>query len=169
VSVLGQGSAGAQPGSLAAAQAAAQAAQGSAAGGPAVGWSVGLSFEIPLGNHEAKARKELADLEVRKAGLGLQRAAQQVTEEVNVASRAVTAARKQLEVSQEATRTAETKYQNELERVRAGRTTAHILANVQSDLLKEQTGLAQAQAEVQKALADLWTATGSLLPRLGLG
>ena len=52
---------------------------------------------------------------------------------------------------------------------RAGRTTAHILTTVQADLVRERTALAQAQAEVHKALADLWAATGSLLPRLGLG
>jgi outer membrane protein TolC len=133
-----------------------------------VGWSVGLSFAIPLGNSEARGRKELADLAVRQADLGVARAQQQITEEVNGAARAVVATRKQLEVSQEAAHTAETKYQNELERFRAGRSTAFVVANMHADWLKEQTNLASAQADVQKALTDLWTSTGTLLPRLGL-
>jgi outer membrane protein TolC len=131
-----------------------------------VGWSVGLVLEIPLGNREAKARRDLAELEVRRAEVAAEQLAQATSEELNVAWRATQVSREQLELSRSAAAVAETKVANELERYRSGKTTAHILSTVQAELAKERAAREQAVADFNKALVSLWTASGTLFDEL---
>jgi outer membrane protein TolC len=133
-----------------------------------VGFSVGLSLEIPLGNSAAKARKEMADIDERHAELALDEVDQQISEELNLAWRGVNAAREQLRVTESAADLAATKATNELERFRAGKTTAQILTTVQADLAKERLAKEQAIADYNKALVDLNSASGTLIDGLNL-
>lgn len=130
-----------------------------------VGWSVGLVFEIPLGNRGAEAKRDVASLEVKRAELMMERATQQVSEELNVAWRAVRSMREQLEVTVAAAQVAQTKVDNEQERYRAGKTSAQNLTLMQAELVREQLNKEQALADFNKALVELRTASGTLLDR----
>jgi outer membrane protein TolC len=133
-----------------------------------VGWSAGLSLEVPLGNLEAKARRDLASLQVRRAELSEQVALQDLSLELNLAWRAYQLARRQLGLTEEAAKLAEVKLQNETERYQAGKITAHILSTVQLETIQERLSREEALATLVKSVLDMQAASGGLLSRLGL-
>lgn len=126
-------------------------------------WSVGLVLEIPLGNREARADVELADLRVQQAKVGLLEQEQAISEELKVAWRGVLAAQALVKLTTAAVEVAEIKLTNELDRYRAGKSAGQILLIVQTDLIQERLSLQQARATLQKALVDLHSASGGLL------
>lgn len=132
-----------------------------------VGWSVGLLLEIPLENRAAKAKREVADLEVRRSENLLSQLELGISEELNVAWRAVRTAKQQLEVTESAVKVAEIKLDAERERYRAGKSSAHILTSIEADAVKEKLNKEQAVADFNKALVQLWTASGTLMSRVG--
>jgi outer membrane protein TolC len=133
-----------------------------------VGWSAGLSLEVPLGNLEAKARRELAGIQVRRAELTEQVAIQELSLELNLAWRSLQLARQQLRLTEEAAKVAEEKLRNETDRYKAGKITAHILSSVQIEAVTERLAREQALADLVKADVDMQAASGGLLSRLGL-
>lgn len=133
-----------------------------------IGWSAGLSLDVPLGNHEAKARRALAAIQVRRAELTQQIAMQELSLELNLAWRGLQLARQQLRLTEEAGKMAEEKLANETERYQAGKTTAHILSTVQIEAVTERLNREQALADLVKAVVDMQAASGGLLNRLGL-
>jgi outer membrane protein TolC len=133
-----------------------------------VGWNAGLSLEVPLGNLEARTRRDLAALQVRRAELSEQIAIQDLSLELNLSWRALQLARRQLQLTTEAATLAEVKLQNESERYKAGKITAHILSTVQLETIQERLSREEALATLVKSVIDMQAASGSLLGRLGL-
>jgi len=133
-----------------------------------IGWSAGLTLDVPLGNLEAKARRALAAIQVRRAELTQQIAIQELSLELNLAWRSLQLARQQLRLTEEAAKMAEEKLANETERYQAGKTTAHILSTVQIEAVTERLNREQALADLVKAVVDMQAASGGLLNRLGL-
>jgi outer membrane protein len=133
-----------------------------------VGWSAGLSLEVPLGNLEARTRRELAALQVRRSELSEQVALQELSLELNLAWRALQLERQALRLTEEAARAAELKLLNETERYKSGKITAHILSTVQAEVITERLNREQALADLVKAVVDVQAASGGLLKRLGL-
>jgi outer membrane protein TolC len=131
-----------------------------------VGWSAGLTLEVPLGNAEARAKRDIAALQVKRALLTEEVAVQALSLELNVAWRAVQVARQQLRLSEEAARVAEAKLTNETARYKAGKITAHILSTVQAEAITERLTREQALADLVKAAVDMQAAAGVLLARL---
>jgi len=131
-----------------------------------VGWSAGLVFELPLFNNKQKAEIELAELKHRRAKLSVDLAVQALSQELNVALRAVDVARQQLRLTKAAARVAETKLVNEQARYAAGKITAHILSTVQAEVVKERLAKEQALADLIKARVDLYAAAGVLISRM---
>lgn len=134
-----------------------------------VGWSVGLVLEVPLGNKAAQAALTSAEINLRRAQLEKSAAQQALAQELNAAWRAVKLAKDQLTLTTAAQQVAESKLAAEQARYDAGKTTAHILATVQAEVIKEQLGQAQAAADLNKALATLHASCGDLLERMKLG
>lgn len=126
-------------------------------------WAVGLSFEYPLGNREARAELELADLRAERARVAILEQEQAISEELKTAWRGVQAAHALVKLTAAAVQVAETKLKNETERYRAGKSAGQILLIVQNDLIQERLSLQQARATLQKALVDLRAAAGGLL------
>lgn len=133
-----------------------------------VGWSVGLQLEVPLGNRAAESKREVADLELKRAKTALEQLELGISEELNVAWRSVRSAHEQLQITESAVKVAETKLENEQIRYRAGKTTAHILTTIQGEVVRERLNREQALADFNKALVQLWTASGTLMGRSGL-
>jgi outer membrane protein TolC len=131
-----------------------------------LGWSAGLVLDVPLQNSKAKAEAELAALKLRRAALALDRARQQLSEELNVAWRAVEVARRQLALTKAAAKAAEVKLANEEARFKAGKITAHILSTVQSEVIQERLAKEQALADMISARVDMYAAAGVLLQRI---
>ena len=132
-----------------------------------VGWAVGIVFEVPLGNRKARANRELADLKAHRANVAIERRSQDISLELKVAWRAVGSAQALVKLTNESVQVAEIKLANETQRFQNGRTSAQLLVLVHSELIRERLARSQAQATLHKALVDVWTATGSLLTRLG--
>jgi outer membrane protein TolC len=130
------------------------------------GWAAGLVLEVPLENREARAKAEIADLEYHRSQALLERLVLSISQDLNVSWRSLQSAREQLEVTAAALRLAETKLANELERYRAGKTTAQILSLMQDDLVKERLAREQAVVDFNKALVDLWATSGVLIGRI---
>lgn len=126
-------------------------------------WSMGLFFELPLGQREARAELELAELRTQQTKVGILDLEQVISEELKVAWRGVESAQALLKLTTAAVEVAETKLRNELERYRAGRSSGQILLIVQSDLIQERISLQQSRATLQKALVDLHATSGGLL------
>jgi outer membrane protein len=133
-----------------------------------LGWSVGLSFAIPLGNRTAKAALTSAEIELRRAMLAKQRLQQTISREINSAWRAVQLAQDQLALSQQAQQVAKAKLDAEQARYDAGKSTAHVLAAVQAEVLSEKLTRVRAAADLSKALAELHTVCGDLLQQMRL-
>jgi outer membrane protein len=133
-----------------------------------VGWTAGLSLEVPLGNLEARSRRDLAGIQVRRADLSLEVALQDLSLELNLAWRGLQLARQELRLTEEAARVADAKLVNETERYKAGKITAHILSSVQAEVITERLGREQALADLVKAVVEMQAASGGLLGRLGL-
>jgi outer membrane protein TolC len=133
-----------------------------------IGWSAGLVLEVPLGNQAAKSRRDIAALKAQRAKVALELAEQTLSLELNITWRAVQVNREQLRVSEEAARVAETKLANETARYKAGKTTAHILSDIQAEVVTERMNREQALADLVKSVVDLQAASGGLLQRLGL-
>lgn len=131
-----------------------------------VGWFAGLSLEVPLGNAEARARRDVAALQARRAEMQLDLATQTLSLELNVAWRAVQTAREQLRLTEDAAKVAEAKLANETALYKAGKVSAHILGTVQAETITERLGREQALANLVKAAVDMQAAAGVLLPRL---
>ena len=132
------------------------------------GWSIGLVLDVPLGNKKADSARQTAELELRRARASVDVVLQGITAELNSTWRALALARSQLKLTLSAEKVARTKLSNEEARYRAGKTSAHILASVQAEALKERLASAQAVADVNKALVKLHSAAGDLLPRMQL-
>lgn len=131
-----------------------------------VGWSAGLSLEVPLGNAQARAQRDVAQLQAKRAALELDLATQALSLELNVTWRAVQTARQQLRLTEEAARVAEAKLANETAMYKAGKISAHILSTVQAEVITERLGREQALADLVKAAVDLQATSGVLLARM---
>lgn len=132
------------------------------------GWSAGLLFELPLGNGRAKGELKGAELELRRARRAADLVRQTVAEELNRAWRAVQLTREQQKLTILAEEVAKTKVKYEEALYKAGKTTAHIFASVQAEAIKERLSVAQAAADLNKALVKLHAAAGNLLARMHL-
>jgi outer membrane protein TolC len=134
-----------------------------------VGWSAGLSLSLPLGNRQARGELKSAELELGRARTAADIVKQTIAEELNRAFRAVQLARDQLKLIKTAEEVARMKLRSEEALYRTGKTTAHLLAAVQAEVVKERLARAQAEADLSKALVKLHATAGNLLARLGLG
>jgi len=130
-----------------------------------LGWSAGLALEVPLGNAEARARRDVAALQARRAELELDLATQALSLELNEAWRAVQTARQELRLTEDAAKVAEAKLANETALYKAGKVSAHILGTVQAEVITERLSREQALADLVKAAVDMQAAAGVLLSR----
>ena len=133
-----------------------------------IGWSAGLSLEVPLGNHKARGELRSAEQELRRARAAADLVQQTIAEELNRAWRAVRLAHDQLALTVTAQEVAQSKLAAEEARYKQGRSTAHTLAQVQMEVIKERLTRAQAAADLHKAVVKLHATAGDLLHRLRL-
>jgi outer membrane protein TolC len=128
-------------------------------------WSVGVVLEVPLGWRAAKAQTELAELAVRRARASVKESTQSISEELNVAWRAVQSAWEVLKLNKKAVELARIKLKNEMDRYRNRKTSAQIIIIMQAELIKEKLNLQNAVAKFNQALVELRAASGTLVKK----
>jgi len=134
-----------------------------------VAWTFGFILEIPLSHREAKAKREIADLRLRRAGISIEQKKLLISEELKVALRGLKAAQALVKLADTSVKVAKTKVSNELARYRSGKTPGRLVALVRADLVQEQLAQQQAVATLHKALVDVWATTGTLIKQVGEG
>ncbi len=134
-----------------------------------VAWTFGFIFEVPLSHRDAKAKREVAHLRVRRAAVSVEQKRVLISEELKVALRGLKAAQALVKLAETSVKVAETKLTNALQLYRSGKTPGRLVALVRSDVVSEQLTQQQALATLHKALVDVWATTGTLLQQVGAG
>lgn len=132
-----------------------------------VAWTFGFILEIPLSHREAKAKRQIANLRMRRADVSLEQKQVLISEELKVALRGLKAAQGLVKLAETSVKVARIKVSNELTRYRSGKTPGRLVALVRADLIQEQLSQQQAVATLHKALVDVWATTGTLIKQVG--
>ncbi len=128
-------------------------------------WSVGLSFALPLGNHEAKARLAQRRFEVRQAEVSLAALKQDITRQVRFAVRALIDGAAAVDAAEAAVVLAERNVEAEKTKFNNGLSTNFQLSQIQEDLANAQLALIRTYLNYRKAIVGYHVATGTLLER----
>lgn len=131
-------------------------------------YSFGATFEYPLGNRDAKARKRRATLEVEKSRAALDNLEQLA--EVDIRSAYIDVLRSKEEIAASAATRLYRKdvLQAETEKFQVGKSTALLVAQAQREYLFSQLAEAARLVGHLQALIDLYRLEGSLLKRRGI-
>lgn len=126
-------------------------------------WSVGLVFNVPIGNHTARANAASAgaDLELSRTNLALLKLNLQV--EVRAAARAVDTALRSVAAAKKARELAERNLDAEKKKYENGMTTSFNVSQIQNDLTNAQSNELQAIAGYVKSVVAWHKATGDIL------
>jgi outer membrane protein TolC len=137
-------------------------------GGDFNAWEVGLSFEIPIGNLGARARHRRAVLERSRAVAGFDTLKNQIVVAVRDAIRNVVTAQREIEATGKAVVAAQAQYDAEVDRVKADRSTAWQLLQIEDELSRAKSQEILAKVAYRRALVALEEATGTYLEWRGL-
>ena len=130
--------------------------------------SVGLTFEYPLANRAARARRQRAVLTQQQLNGSLLNVEDLVREDVELAYIEVNRARQQVDATATTRKFQEEKLRAEMAKFRVGKSTALLVAQAQRDLVASQVSEVAATTNHLKARTDLFLKEGSLLERRGL-
>jgi outer membrane protein TolC len=126
-------------------------------------WSVELRFEIPLGNHSAKARHSEATLRVMEADTELRALEDQIAEEIRNAIRDVRTARKRIDAARETTVFVQDQLAGVRSQFDAGLTSGYDVLEVLNELDRAQTAELQAVMDFNVGLGKVRFAEASSL------
>lgn len=128
---------------------------------------VSLTFSMPIGNRQARARYEQAALNVRRTRLTLRQLEQQIVGETRTTYRTVPRLKKQVEALK-TIRLARAKSLEQVEnRFDVGRATSLDVVTAQDDLATSERDLISARVAYNISLTQLYAAMGTLLDHLG--
>ena len=130
--------------------------------------SVGVTFEYPLANRAARARRQRAVLTQQQLNGSLLNVEDLVREDVELAYIEVNRARQQVDATATTRKFQEEKLRAEMAKFRVGKSTALLVAQAQRDLVASQVSEVAATTNHLKARTDLFLKEGSLLERRGL-
>jgi len=136
--------------------------------GPSYDATVGVSFEQPLGNRDARAQYERANLSHRQLLEAVDNLAQTVEVDVRSAYIEVTRSKEQITATAATRKLQEEVFRSETEKLNVGKSTTFLVAQAQRDLLVSQLAEVQAKANLLKAVVELFRLEGSLLDRRGI-
>ncbi len=128
----------------------------------------GLVLSVPIGNRAAKGARDVARGQLRKVKLSEADIEAQVAVAVARSVNLVATTRKQLEALEKATRLAQVNLDAEKARFDVGKSTNFDVLARQEELSQAELRRARAQADYLKAVAQLQTLTGDILPGYGV-
>lgn len=132
-------------------------------------WRVGLQFSYPLQNRAARYRLKQADQALQQAALLIEKAQNDIIQDVRAAIRAVETNRQQIEVGMATVEFNREKVETGMKRQSVGLATSFEVLRFQTDLAAARSNLLRAVVEYNKSIVQLERAKGSLLDTLGLG
>ena len=127
------------------------------------GWRVGLTFAYPVQNREAKARRNIAGLNLEKGEAEIEDLKNTVITEVRRAVRAVETAAKQIDSAKVSRRLQEKNLEAEKKRYENGLSTSYRVLEIQEDLTRAASRLVTAIATYNRATAEYYRSIGRLL------
>lgn len=127
--------------------------------------TVGLRFKLPLENREAKAELEEAKLKKRRLLLMLKRVERVILQKLNNKVNQVNTMHNQVKLFESTVKIHQQKLEEEITRLRQGRSNADILIRYEEDLLKARLSLASYLFQYRVSLIELELAQNTLLKK----
>jgi outer membrane protein TolC len=124
---------------------------------------VGLSFEVPIGRHEARGAVAAAEADRRRISMMTAAVQEEIATEVLNAVTALETAAGRIQAARAGLAAARTQLQAEQDRFEAGLSTNFFVLTRQNDLALAQVAEIAALTDYRKAQTELGRATGSLL------
>lgn len=131
-------------------------------------WTLALDVSYPLQNRDARARSEIADLELERSKTALSRQELSVVTEVRSAARGVESAVQQIESARVSRRLQERNLEAEQKRYENGMSTSFQVLEIQEDLATARSNAVRAETGYRRALIDYLRAIGSLDDEVGI-
>lgn len=128
-------------------------------------WSAGLVFSVPLGNRGPRADLEAARIEQAQMLHSLKRLEVDIGLEIDTALSRVETSRRRLELTAQSLDLAEKALTEENRRLEEGVGASDQVIAGQNEVTEARTRSLAAQADVSRAVVDLYLATGELLER----
>ncbi len=135
---------------------------------PEESWSVFLEFEVPLGNREARARRDRAAAETDSRLVRLQRLELRIVRELRRAVDAVNTAREVVETTAREVELEQLKLDNERAKLELGTSTTDNVVRFIQSLNNARLGRVQALTDYNQALAELERLQGTTLETYGV-
>ncbi len=126
-------------------------------------WSLGITFGIPLGNNDAKARLAQRRYELDQAKVQLNALKQQITRDVRIAVRALEDGAANIDAAEAAQAAAQRNLEAEQTKYNNGLSTNYQVLQIQDDLAGAKLTALQAEVAYRRALVGYRYATGMLL------
>jgi outer membrane protein TolC len=136
--------------------------------GPTYDLTAGARFEMPLGNREAQGRYRQSLLTRQQASLAVNNLVQLAELDVQLALVELDRARQQVAATAATVSLRRQALENEVQKLRVGKSTNLLVAQAGRDLLASRLEEAQAIIQVKLALIDLYRLDGTLLRRRGV-
>jgi len=131
-------------------------------------WTVGVTFSVPLGNNQARARLAQRRWELERAMTQLAALKQRIILEVRRAVRALEDGAASIEAAEAARKLAERNLEAEHTKFANGLSTNYQVLQIQKDLAEAQLTELQARVAYRKALVAYRVAVGTLLEDYGI-
>ena len=129
------------------------------------GYTVGLDLRLPIGNVDARAENAKAQINLQRAELQRQAAAQRVAQEIREALTEIEMNRASLEAASATVRLGRERLEGEQARFEVGRGTTRTVIETQRDLLLATVTELRAQVNLIKSHVQLDRATGTTLEK----
>ncbi len=136
--------------------------------GSETSYTIGLTFEMPLGNRDARAEHERATLSLEQTKAALRNMEQLVQVDVRSAYVDVQSAEERVKATKATRELREKTLGIEEEKFRVGRSTSFLVSQARRDVVASQIAEVEAVVRYRRALLDLYRLEGSLLQRRGI-
>jgi outer membrane protein TolC len=123
----------------------------------------GVTFEVPLGNREARSNYSKAKLEARQSILNWSKIEQEIVVEVRTAAREIKKNAESIKATEKARELAQERLEAEEMKFKVGRTTSLEVLRAQDNLTIAEGKAVKALVDYQKSLGDLDAAMGTIL------
>ena len=136
------------------------------AGNPA--WSVGIAVTLPLGNHAAKAQFKEVATEKEQMLLSFKQLEIDLALQVDTAVARIETSQRRLGTTRNSITASQATLDAEAKRLEQGVGVSFNILEAQRDVGGAESRELAAKADLNKALIDLWLATGTLLDHFGI-
>lgn len=138
------------------------------ASGDGTQWSAGVVISVPIGNRTANAQLRSSRLEKRQLLLNLKQIEVDIAIQIDTARSRIETTLQRLETAKRSAESAQMVLDEERKRMQEGVTNSFEILVAQDEFATAKTRATAAEADLQKAVIDLWLASGTLLPNLGI-